>query len=65
MNGVNKTIASNTYNNAPKVAPNKARSKPARTNGAQMAESHDKPLSGIDRIRQLAKQIDASVSVDK
>ena len=65
VNGVNKTIASNTYNNAPKVNPNKARSKPARTNGAQMAESHDKPLSGIDRIRQLAKQIDSTVSVDK
>ena len=30
-----------------------------------MTESSEKPLSGIDRIRQLAKQIDASVAIDK
>ena len=65
ITGVNKAIASNSYNKAPKIQQTAAKAASKRSNGAQMTESSEKPLSGIDRIRQLAKQIDASVTIDK
>ena len=65
VNGVNMAIASNTYNNAPKMKPTTPKPPSKRASAAPAAESTEKPLSGIDRIRQLAKQIDASVALDK
>ncbi len=65
VNGVNMAIASNTYNNAPKINSSTPKAAKKRPGAAPVAESAEKPLSGIDRIRQLAKQIDASVALDK
>ena len=67
FNNVNKAIASHSYNSAPKPSSAAPKARKVKEVPAQSVpeEKGQKPLSGLERIRQLAKQIDSSVNVEK